>query len=252
MKSIPLILSSILLLTLSFACKKEDKRPSSSSKAAMIGALSGIVKLHDETSSSLPNASGVVVNLLGTTISFTTLDDGKFKLSNIPAGTYNLRCSKNGFGYFIEQVLITGNGTLNLYSKDLYQVSSEAVNNLTFDGYDSTATSYNFTVTLKPSSYTNSKLTIVMPFSSIPEVNITDTTKKIQYEQVLRWSNVSFVNWVGKISVPKIYFDQYSKNTVYLKAFITVGSPSNKDPETGLYYYSNFTDVSPEIKFKTL
>lgn len=252
MRSVCLTLASILLLTLSFACKKEEKRQPSSGASTVPGAIKGIVKLYDESGTTLANASGITVSLLGTSITFTTPEDGKFMLSNIPAGTYNLKYSKKGYGYFIEQVLITGNGTLNLYTRELYQLSSETVHTLIYDGYDSTTTSYNFTVNLKPSSYTNTKLTIVFPFSPVAEVNITDPSIKIQYEQALRWPNVSFVNWIGKIKVPKACFNQFIKKTIYLKAFITIGNPTIMDPETGLYYYSNFTDVSPEISFKTL
>jgi hypothetical protein len=239
----------ILVCISFFACKKEVKRhPSGAS--SIPGTVRGIVKLYDESDEIMPNKEGVVVSIEGTSISFTTREDGRYTLTDIPAGTYNIKYSKKGFGCAIEQILITGNGILDMRFVDLHQVPIEEVSGIRFDGYDSLAAAYNFTISLK-SGFSDSKLNVVLPFSIQPDVNMTNPDFKIQYELAPKVTATNFMNQVARVQLPKKYFSKYPRKIIFLKAFIATGEANIYDPISGLYYYSAFSEASPEISFKT-
>lgn len=240
-----------ILICISFlACKKETKRTPGGAPA-LLGAVNGIVKLYDESGEAMTNLSGVVVTIPGTSISFTTIEDGKYLLNGVPAGTYNIKYSKKGFGYAIEQVLVTGNGTLNLDFVDLHQLPIEVVDAIKYEGYDSLAAAYNFLVSLK-GGFTDSKLNIVLPFSSQPDVNITNPDLKIQYEVAPKIAGINFTTQVARVRLARSYFNKYPKKIIYIRAFIASGDASIHDPNSGLYYYTACSEPSAEISFKTL
>ena len=78
-----------------FSCKKNSTEPSTK------GAISGTVTLWTDKSSSLNDASGVIVtigNLPGKT--FTTGANGQFRFEDIPFDQYDLVFTKQGYGTF--------------------------------------------------------------------------------------------------------------------------------------------------------
>lgn len=239
----------ILVCTSFLACKKEPKRQTVNAGTPP-GTIKGVVGLYDENGISIPNAAGVVVSLGGTSISATTQDDGKFTLSNVPTGTYNINISKKDYGYITEQVLVTGNGTLNLNRKKLYHVSSDIIESFTYTGYDSVLKVYNFTTKLK-SIVPKVKCSYVIVYSALPDLNATNLEKKLQYGTNFDNCCQLFENGVNKVSMGMDFLGSYSKKTIYMKAFVTVsGSPTVTDQETGKVFYTNFTDPSPEISVK--
>lgn len=250
MKRLNSLLVCMLLCIVVISCKKEVKRHPSGA-AVLPGAIKGTVRLYDQSGEQMMSMSGVLVEVQGTGISFTTLEDGKYQLSNIPAGTYNIKYSKKGFGYAIEQVLITGNGTLNKSSVGLHQIPIEVVDVIKYEGYDSLAQAYNFMVSLK-ANVADAKLSIVLPFSVQPDVNISNPDLKIQYEMAPKVDVNNFINKVARVRLPRTYFAKYYKKIIYLKAFIASGDATVYDPESDLFYYSACSDASPEISFKTL
>jgi hypothetical protein len=251
MRTVKLFLVIITLTSIIGACKKEPKRVSSSGSGITPGVIKGVIKLYDECNTPIKSMEGVEVSLVGTSNSVVTLADGKYQLT-APTGTYNIKYSKKGFGHYIGQVLVTGNGTFSPDPVSLYQLSSGAVNTLIYNDYDSTSGCYNFTVTLKSIPSASKQIDLVIPFSATPGVNATDPSTKIQYDGYLIWNLVNFSTMIGKISIPKSEFRDYSKQHVYIRAFVTIqGAGKIMDQETGIKYFGNFTDVSPEINFKT-
>lgn len=239
----------ILVCTCFFACKKEPKRQTINAGTTP-GTVKGNIILFDEEGVSLPSSAGVTVSLAGTSISVTTQDDGKYTLSNVPAGTYDINISKKDYGHVTEQVLVTGNGTLNLNVKKLYHVSSDIMESFSFAGYDSILKVYNFVAKLK-SVVPKAKRSYVMVYSALPDLNATDPGKKLQYGTNFVNCCQLFENGVNKLMLGETLFNAYSKKIIYVKAFVTVnGSPTVTDLETGKVFYTNFTNPSPEISVK--
>ena len=84
---------SIMFVMIIFSCDEPEVRPLSGDLIGRVGALM------DEFGKLMTDRSGYLVRLEGTTpeLTATTDKDGKFSISNLPAGTYNLVFSKSGF-----------------------------------------------------------------------------------------------------------------------------------------------------------
>jgi hypothetical protein len=82
------------LLTL-HSCKKDDTTPES-----MTGDITGFVAMVDDMGNRVPNAAGTVAKLEGASpeAQVTTDANGRFALTNVKAGTYNLLLERPGFG----------------------------------------------------------------------------------------------------------------------------------------------------------
>ena len=62
------------------------------------GNIAGLILLYDEDGKAIADKSGVLVSIDRSTVSTRTGIDGKFQLDSIPAGTYDISYSKEGFG----------------------------------------------------------------------------------------------------------------------------------------------------------
>lgn len=103
------------------ACESETIQSNSPGGASLIGNVSGRVRLVDTTYHysdgyiSMPDRSGVVVRIEGTTFQASSDANGIWIIPNVPSGTYTASFDKPGFGrkkvYNIQHI---GNGTLYL------------------------------------------------------------------------------------------------------------------------------------------
>jgi hypothetical protein len=104
MKPGKLILISILALIFFSNCKKESipgpAGPSGSAGPSgnLTGDIVGYISVYDLNENLLTDFSGVTVTLEGTTYSATSEKNGRFVLSHVTAGTYNVAYSKPGYG----------------------------------------------------------------------------------------------------------------------------------------------------------
>ena len=241
------------------SCKKEDKKlPSDviSNTTPVTGGVIGFVKLYEDVDKPMASFAGVTISILGANLTASSDVNGKFTIENIPQGTYKIKYEKQGFDYWMQQVYITGNGTVELAIRNLFKLPSlnEQVYTFTYDGYIVADSSYNFTATFNSSSFIITKTTLVTPFSTKVDVNITDPAKSIQYVDALRL-NIDNTNIVNanqvKFKIGKNFLKQYSGHGIYMKAFTTRPNTVANifDSQSGLYYYSNFTIPSKEVTF---
>jgi hypothetical protein len=84
-----LILSSILALTLLGACKD-----STTIVENEVGIIRGTVTLFDINGSALPDRSGAIISIQGTSYQTASQSNGDFQLNNIPAGIYTVIVTK--------------------------------------------------------------------------------------------------------------------------------------------------------------
>jgi hypothetical protein len=99
------------------------------------GNIAGTVKLNNTPGNDF---SGVSISLDGTSYSATSKSDGKWELSNVPAGIYKIVFSKSG--YFTLKhynFQFVGNGTYYYYQRTLAKVPSETVTQLNAQVIDS-------------------------------------------------------------------------------------------------------------------
>jgi len=87
-----IIILNILLFLL--GCDKNE------GNIILEGNIVGFVNLVDEAGNEVEDKSGVNVTIEGLTSSANTNEDGRFELSNVPAGTYNIIYNKTGYGSY--------------------------------------------------------------------------------------------------------------------------------------------------------
>jgi len=98
---------SILLFAAIICCVTGCKTTTSPTNS---GSFAGRVLLYDTTGAVLPDFSGTIVTLDGS--SFRTMTDslGKWVINGVPEGQYNITATKSGFGTFhwYEQQIVGG------------------------------------------------------------------------------------------------------------------------------------------------
>jgi len=110
-----IIISNILIFLL--GCDKNEEN------TLLEGNIVGFVNLIDETGNEVEDKSNVNVTIEGLSSSVNTNEDGRFELSNVPAGTYNIIYNKTGYGSFkrFGFQFIGGNIPALLYETSLYE-----------------------------------------------------------------------------------------------------------------------------------
>jgi len=126
-------LFAISVAEMFYGCSKESNPVTNyiytHSDSALVGTMVGYVQLYDSSyqnwinSIFISNSSGVLVSIEGTPFKTTTDSTGRWKLSNIPAGTYTIQFSKQGFAMQkIVAYKFIGNGTDLVNTQYLYQI----------------------------------------------------------------------------------------------------------------------------------
>ena len=130
MKSTRFIVVLITLSSLLFrACHKEDD-----TEPPQTGTISGELRLTDEFGNEFSDHSDMEVLVAGKG-SGSSGSDGKYEITGLPAGNYELSFEKDGFGTYkrFNIEVIAGPSVTNLNGKDyLGQKSTTAISNLTY------------------------------------------------------------------------------------------------------------------------
>ena len=104
------------------------------------GNIAGLILLYDEDGKTLTNRSGVTVSIDNSTVSTKTGIDGKFLFDSIPAGTYDISYSKEGFGtgkiMGLYHEAANHATTLIKNSESMAVNSSLAISNLVIQAFD--------------------------------------------------------------------------------------------------------------------
>jgi hypothetical protein len=104
------------------------------------GNIVGQILLYDEDGKAIADKSGVVVSIDNSTVSTQTGIDGKFQLDSIPAGTYDISYSKEGFGtgkiLGLYHAAANHATTLIKNSESMAVNSTLAINNIVIQPFD--------------------------------------------------------------------------------------------------------------------
>lgn len=190
------------------------------------GDIWGYVTLADQDGIQLNDHSGMQVSLEGTTHSTTSDVNGKWVLTDVPAGVYNVMFQKQGFSWRKEQLQYVGNGAYYMADRRFAQLPSFQV--------------VDFTAVVKSSS----EIAITVQMSETPPENIirycyvfmsTDATsfEKISSMSVYGVSGQA-ASIEGMILVSDLYRRGITPGTVlYLKAYpASEWSQSYFNPQT--------------------
>lgn len=119
-----LIVLNFLIILL--GCDKKEEN------TYLKGNIVGFINLVDENGVEVEDKSGVNVSINGLSNSATTNRNGRYELSNVPAGTYNLIYTKAGYGNYNRHSyqFIGGNIPALLDEITLYEQPNIEVQNL--------------------------------------------------------------------------------------------------------------------------
>ena len=117
-----------LVILLFSACKKTttiEELPTP------LQTVEGFVALYNEFGQALPNSAGATVSLDSTSFSAITDSAGKFVIKNVPAGSYTVSYTKNGYGTIKQNYHdYQGGGNYLLLSVNLYANSTSTITGL--------------------------------------------------------------------------------------------------------------------------
>ncbi|MBD2768782.1 carboxypeptidase regulatory-like domain-containing protein [Hymenobacter sp. BT664] len=239
------VLSTALLLA---GCKGKDgdPGPAGPSGTGLSGNITGFVNSVDENGVQL-SKTGVLVTLDGVTpaITATSDADGRFTLSNVRAGTYNIVYSRAGYGTFrrIGVGHVGGDQATFLGTSTMSQVSTQTITSLT-NGSSNMITVY-LNLTVASPVPTN---TFRVAFFASASPNPTPATGILISTSTIG-SGGTFATYysttvgINRFSLTNAGFA--SGTTVYLAAFgATSVFPSYLDPATGRAVYPTFSTTS--------
>ncbi len=143
------------------------------------GSITGQIVLVDSNCMELPSSAGIAIELIGTGIKTTTDSLGFWTLTNVPAGYYNIKCSKSGFSsYEWTNVEFVGSGILPIYQTHGHFPEILVPRTLTTLKEDSVMLSINYS---PYRSYPNdSQITATVSFS-VPDTNTSRAGASLTY-----------------------------------------------------------------------
>jgi hypothetical protein len=124
------ILTGFLIIILFSGCEKSEI------VLDLKGTLKGRINTLNEFGAQIIDNNNIIIQLEGSEplLSTVTDDTGKYEINDIPAGTYNLVISKDGYGSNIRQgfQIVGGNEPLYFYTS-IIEKSSTLIENLSLE-----------------------------------------------------------------------------------------------------------------------
>ena len=259
--------AATLLLVTAFACKGPEGQPGPQGQQGIpgqnatltTGKIVGFVVLYDPFFTALPDRSGVTVTIEGSApaITATTDANGRFEFASQTLGTYNLVCSKTGFGTVTIRGIVhvggtnptlvqTSLGQVPAFSATLFAANSQATGqgSVLFTATSSVIPVQGGGVTAFPNyrlfiSKTND--VSLSKFAYSTDVNFTYDGQTGSYKNPLTTT-------VQKGTLLANGFT--SGNTAYAVLYpVNYGGSSNLDVATGVYSLSAFGTPTPVVSF---
>ena len=130
----------IFLLTLS-ACKKGDQGPAGPAGPSLTGDLIGYCTLYDVNGNKVTDSRGILVTVEGANRSAITDSAGRFDVTGISTGIYNISFAKGGYGTRKTiSYSFVGGGSAYFGTTSIYQIPFFSIINLASDTSGTTVT----------------------------------------------------------------------------------------------------------------
>ncbi|MGE3801407.1 MAG: carboxypeptidase-like regulatory domain-containing protein [Candidatus Kapaibacterium sp.] len=262
------VLTLITLTTLN-SCGSDPSDPSN----RLTGVLTGKVIVYDQYGNREQDKSGVKVEVDGTSYTGISEPDGYWHIENLPAGTYVITMSKDGYSQYKHYAYpFVGGGEGFVHQTDLHQIPTYKIESF-WAGYVDTATKkmevllYD-SATGRPYHDVKDTLVSVAPYfvaygrmSQPPSVNnyqslilftgrnpdVSSTPGKYEYLQTLR-SEPNSQDFGFKLNGTLTYYS--AGETIYLKAY-PVASAANanyySNPLTGEQFFIGISDEGSQV-----
>jgi hypothetical protein len=239
--------ASVIILA---ACKKDSTTPA----AAETGNLNGTIKLYDDKTNALADASGVTISVIGNPEkTVVTGAGGSFSLTGLPFDNYDLAFSKTGYGTYkifgIEHRRQPGTPAGSISQTQISRVinlgavSTTAVSALTAldNTYnDQPGIEYSYTLSPAPSAsnrgYVRALLSKNKPLSAV---------NFLSYSEV---KSVISNNAKGGFTAEDLYGLGFNKgDSIYVRVYgESFYSNDYTEPNTGKRIFPNLNAVSAE------
>jgi hypothetical protein len=222
------LLSVILIISLINGCKG----PEGPAGPILTGDMIGYVILDDNNGNYLKDNSAVTVSLEGTGNSTTTAQDGRFVLSGVSAGTYNIVFNKSGYGITkIISYQFVGGGQVFLDHIYLNQIPQYTISDLTSSFSSGSLVISGKYNGVKPGSL---YLSYAIFASSFPGVSSNPADYNFSYTNSTYNSDSTFSSTIYGFPAN---FGFQSGQTVYFIAYAGVGYEQYIDLATGKYFF---------------
>ena len=224
--------------------------------SVLTGTISGFVYLADPDT-IYTDHSGVIIQIENTAFTTSTDSNGRWSIDELPAGTYNVLLSKNGFGYYkYTSVQFIGGGEYYIGTRFLISIPNLTV------GLDSTITSQ-FNVLILGTLYNQipeADYHRVLIFFGVSD-SVSSDPKYYKYLQIETNPVGSFSNSVKINSLKEIGFK--SGDIIYVSAYASIEFYNYHlgnyigfhylryiDPITGRYVYTHLGEKSNNLSFQ--
>ena len=118
---------SLALLCVGLACTATLREPFAMAQtAAAAGSVTGFVL--DPDQAAIPGATVTLTPAKGAALTTTSGGDGAYRLRNVPAGTYSITVTMQGFASFVRQGVRVGSTQLTLNTPLVIQAQSQEIN----------------------------------------------------------------------------------------------------------------------------
>lgn len=226
-----------------FGCDKSDDNISFS------GEIIGFVNLTDNNGVEIEDKSGVKVSIEGTGNSANTDEDGRFELTNVKAGTYNIIYDKADYGSckFFSYQFIGGNVPAFIDIKELYELPNVELVNMEMEYTDERTVFSDNGINFYFETTGSYNIRFTLFFNHSADVSKTNYDYKFTYSNSSHSSPLTeFSTYVGIDNSP------YSKGeTAYIKVYFCNFYEKNMlygyDIED--YKYTSYKEASDVIKF---
>ena len=239
----------MLFRSISGCSKTNDNQP-----AQETGTISGTIKLYDDKTNALANASGVTVSIIGNQNKFAvTSSDGKFSIEGLPFDNYDLSFSKTGYGTYkifgLEHQKQSNTPARNASTTQITRVinlgavSTSSVTSLSaidaiFNG--APGIEYSYTITPVPNSSNRGYSRAFL-----------DKNKNVSPNNYLAFSEIKSVisnNAIGGFTAEDLYGLGFnSGDSIYVKIYgESFYSNDYTDPASGKRVFPNLNAVSAE------
>ena len=203
------------------------------------GSLQGFVSLYDDEGDRIPDNTGVMVTLEGSSHSTMTDSAGRWQLNNVLTGTYTITYQKSEyFEERQEELQYLGGGTLHLARVGMYRFPIFEVMTLTVTG---SLGSDAITAQGVVSALTPSWRPVLVVYGLTKDVSV-DPGRHVFFHESYSYPGVdTFRSTIYLDSTTRSYYGLTSGGSLYVRAYPAgLGSLSRYDPVTGMYVPSHY------------
>lgn len=236
---------AMLVFALVLGCKGPEG-PAGPPGSSLEGDIIGIVALVNADGSQPSNRSGVTVGLEGLPLTTTTDSNGRFVLSNLNAGIFNINYSKPGYGSSkTVRYQFVGGGQAYVGNVTLCQPPSFSVSSISFGGISGAGT---VSINVQLSESATEQRRVFLFFGENSSVSSNPQNYVGQISSTVTFSSGSGVGFLSQSTLRNAGIA--SGTTAYVVAYAANQGFLNSgyvDVNTGRFVYTNLSGSASNV-----